>query len=337
MNSRERVISCIEFKTPDRAPRDLWTLPAVSIYQKEEHAELLKQYPLDISRPQACLGWRQEEYDACLRVGTYQDAWGSVWHVGEPGVVGEVKKPALDSWSKLDSYKMPWDLIGERNESEINQACEDSDCFMISDITVRPFERLQFIRGTENTFIDLADGTAEVRKMLNMLHEYFLKDIEFWCKTDVDGVAFMDDWGSMRSTLISAEMWEEYFKPLYKDYCDLIHSYGKYSLFHTDGYTLPFFEGFIEVGIDVINSQLSIMPLEKLAEICKGKITLWGEIDRQHILPFGSTEEVHNEVMRIRRIFDDGSGGVIAQCEWGKHNPAENIAEVFKTWMDPLY
>jgi len=36
----------------------------------------------------------------------------------------------------------------------------------------------------------------------------------------------------------------------------------------------------------------------------------------------------------VRSALDDGSGGLIAQCEWGKDNPAVNIEAVFKAWMN---
>ena len=62
-------------------------------------------------------------------------------------------------------------------------------------------------------------------------------------------------------------------------------------------------------------------------------MTFWGELDRQHVLPFGSTEDVRQSVKRVRDALDDGTGGVIAQCEWGKKNPLENIETVFHEWL----
>ena len=41
-----------------------------------------------------------------------------------------------------------------------------------------------------------------------------------------------------------------------------------------------------------------------------------GEIDRQHVLPFGTLDEVREAVRRVRAALDDGRGGGIAQCEW---------------------
>jgi hypothetical protein len=76
------------------------------------------------------------------------------------------------------------------------------------------------------------------------------------------------------------------------------------------------------------------MDIEELARKYKGKITFWGEIDRQNVLPFGDMNAVREAVRRVRHVLDDGSGGVIAHCEWGKDNPKENIRTVFKTWLE---
>ncbi|HHY46139.1 MAG TPA: methyltransferase [Firmicutes bacterium] len=336
MTGRERVIACLKFQGPDRVPRDLWTLPWVILFQKDEYERLIEKYPMDISRPQLSPVWRDDVVEACRQVGTYKDDWGSIWQVGEPGVIGEVKEPALGDLSRLSHYRLPWHLIESRDYDMINRRCEESDLFMLSDVAARPFERLQFLRGTENLFIDLAYGTAEIQKLIQMVHEYYLQNVESWCRTSVDGIVFMDDWGTNNSLFISPQMWREIFKPLYRDYCDLIHSHGKFAFFHTDGYVADIFGDFIEIGVDAINAQIFRMSIEDLARRYKGKVTFWGEIDSQHILPLGSAEEVYDAVMRVRRALDDGAGGVIAQCEWGKHYPVTNIETVFKAWLEPV-
>lgn len=159
-----------------------------------------------------------------------------------------------------------------------------------------------------------------------------MEEVEYWCKTEVDAVHFMDDWGSKTSLLINPAIWREVFKPKYKDYCDLIHSYGKYTFFHTDGFIEPIIGDLIEVGVDALNSQLFVMNIEEIAKKYKGKITFWGEIDRQKVLAFGTEKDVYEAVMRVRQAFDDGNGGVIALCEYGKYNHPENIRAVFKAW-----
>jgi len=336
MTGRERVKACLEFTPPDRVPRDLWPLPYITLFRRKEFETLIKEYPLDICSRQLSPFWNQDVVLSSKTIGSYTDAWGSVWYVGEIGVTGEVKKPALENWSDLKMYQPPWDLYRKRDIDFINKSCDLSDKFMLSDITARLFERLQFLRGSENLYLDIAYGSSEFRKLLEMVHEFYVKDIESWCKSNVDGIFFLDDWGTNDSLLIDPETWREIFKPLYKEYCDIIHGVGKYAFYHSDGYTESIYGDLIEVGIDAINSQLFCMDMEELARKYKGKVTFWGEIDRQHVLPFGTVEDVEEAVFRVRKAFDDGKGGVIAQCEWGKDNPFSNIKTVFETWTKSI-
>ena len=349
MTSRERVSKALNFSYPDRTPRDLWWLPAVEMTQKEELINLLRRITIDIDTPKCEVGLsqRQKGQPTSLvpgihprvvlhRKGKYVDEWGSVWHAAEDGVMGEVKEPVLDDLSKIAGFSPPWEYLETTDLSKVNRSCAESDKFMLSGICARPFERMQFVRGTEKLFIDLAYGTKEIFKLRDMIHEYSLKYLKMWLETDVDGIWLMDDWGAQNSLLISPALWREFFKPLYKEYCELVHKHNKYVFFHSDGWIEPLFHDVIEIEVDAINSQLFCMNIEKLAEKYQGKITFWGEIDRQGILPFGNVHEVTEAVYRVRKALDDGTGGVIAQCDWEKHNRMENIESVFKAWDKPL-
>lgn len=316
MTGKERVKAALTHTRPDRAPRDLWALPYMSLFRKEELQEIQRAYPSDIGRPELSPGSDDGDLQRLAKIGTYTDEWGSVWDIGEPGIIGEVKKPLLADWSALDSFRAPWSLIRDLDLSHVNRSCEKSDQFMMSSSNVRPFERMQFLRGTENVFMDLAYDTKEIRKLIEILHEYYMAEVAAWAASDVDAIFFMDDWGTQQALLINPELWRAVFKPLYKDYCDAIHAAGKFVCFHSDGNIEAIYGDLIEVGVDAVNSQLFCMDIEGLAEKYKGKITFWGEIDRQNVLPYGSQADVRAAVRRVRDALDDGNGGVIAQCEW---------------------
>jgi len=332
MTSRERVIRALRFEYPDRVPRDLWFLPGIEMFRREELEEVLKKYPSDFTTPKYRYGQGYRAKGKQAEVGEYVDTWGCLWKVAEPGVIGEVKRPPLEDWSALKTYKLPWELLEDADLSEVNKSCAETDKFIKVGTETRPFERMQFLRGTENLFIDLAYGVKEVFTLRDMLHEFYIKEIEMWAKTDVDGVSFMDDWGAQHSLLISPELWRNFFKPLYKDYCDILHSHNKFVFFHSDGYIEVIYPDLIEIGIDAINSQLFCMNIEELGKRYRGKVMFWGEIDRQYILPFGSVEEVKNAVRRVKRALATEEGGVIAQCEWGINVPRGNIEAVFEEW-----
>lgn len=322
------------FQKPDRAPRELWALPGVVKFRRNEYEAIRSRFEWDFGEPGGKYGNSGRAKGNCNQVGDYIDEWGVVWTNAEPGVAGEIKKPILADASALAHYHLPWELLEQADFSMVDEICAKSTLFMKAGTLVRPFERLQFLHGTENLLVDLAYGTPEVLGLLRQLHEFFVRDMEMWAKTAVDGIAFMDDWGSQNALLISPAMWREIFKPLYADYCRILRKAGKFVFMHSDGDIREIYPDLIEIGVHAINSQLFCMDIENLAAKYKGKITFWGEIDRQYLLPFGKPEEVRHGVRRVRRALDDGQGGVIAQCEWGINDPMENIAAVYETWNE---
>lgn len=338
MTSRERVLKTLNFDSPDRVPFDLWALAGVGLFRKDELQDMCRRFPGDMSGPRV-------KYGAAKRAkGTpnpttlgepYYDEWGCGWTLAEIGVCGEVKDPPLDDWSRLASFTAPWELLNEADFSQTNASCADRTKFYKAGTGVRPFERMQFLRGSENLLLDLAYQPHELFVLRDLVHEYFLKEIELWAKTDVDAVGFMDDWGAQNSLLISPDLWRSFYKPLYKDYCDILKKAGKYIFFHSDGHIRAIIPDLIELGVNALNSQLFCMDIEEIGREFKGKISFWGEICRQNILPFGTVDDVRTAVRRVRRALDDGRGGVFAQCEWGIRDPAENVRAVFETWLEP--
>jgi hypothetical protein len=340
MNSRERVQRTLDFKPADRVPRQLWRVPWVNMFAAKDLQALLKEYPEDFIGAGSVMGQSKRATGVPFRKGTYTDEWGCVWDCGEDGVVGEVKNPTMgESWAALDTFTPPWEILENANWNAVNIAqdknLKSENKYMLLGCG-GPFERMQFIRGTENLFMDMAYETSEFRKLLEMVHEFCSREIQGWSSTNTDGISFSDDWGSQTSLLISPDMWRHYFKPLYKQYCDIIHSKGKKAFMHSDGNIFSIYEDLIEIGVDAINSQLFCMDIDEIAKRFKGRITFWGEIDRQNVLPFGSAEDVRKAVWRVRKALDTNTGGVIAQCEWGPKNPVKNIKTVFETWSLPI-
>ena len=339
MDSRERVLAALEFRRPDRAPRDLWALPWVGQYAQPACDELCRKYPMDIAGAGSLAVGDRAKGTPC-RQGAYTDDWGSIWQCAEDGVVGEVLRPALADWAALDYYRLPWEIVERADFDAVNRAQQANLAggrkFLKVSCSARPFERMQFLRGSENLYLDLGDEPPELFKLRDRLHEFYLKELERWCRTDCDAIQWMDDWGRQSALLISPEQWRRIFKPLYADYCRMIRQAGKKVFFHSDGHIFAIYEDLIEIGVDAVNSQLFCMDIEEIGRRFKGRITFWGEIDRQHVLPFGTPADARAAVARVRRALDDGRGGVIAQCEWGKNNPPANIEAVFEAWEPPL-
>ena len=335
MTSRERVLRCLEFDHPDRVPRDAWALPAAWTRHGQEAMEaFIARWPGDFGRPEvpnpkaAAL-----ELGNRYAVGQHRDAWGCVFENIHGGVIGQVKQPIIDDWAKLAELRPPVEAL-EVDVAEVNRRCAASEKFMLGDCCPRPFERIQFLRGTERLLMDLAKEPAELHELLRRVHEFYCRELEVWARTDVDGLMFMDDWGSQANLLISPRQFRRMFKPLYAEYVQIMHGGGKKAFMHSDGYITPIVEDLIEVGVDALNSQVFCMDVEELGRRFGGRITFWGEIDRQHVLTSEDPRDVRAAVERVVEHLYRPEGGVIAQFEMGQDTPMVNADAVFAAWEE---
>jgi hypothetical protein len=338
MTSRELVKKTLEFEnTGGVVPRDLWTLPWAYNNYGSWVEKILEEFPPDIVvTPDSHKIYAKKPISAGspYEPGEFIDEWGVVFKNAQRGVYGEVKQPIVptddEEWADVSRVHFPEELLTV-DTAKINEFCAATDKFVLSGDLVRPFERIQFIRGTETLYCDLATENSGMLKMLKQVHEFYCRLTELWCsKTDVDGFFAMDDWGSMRSLLINPEAWVKWFKPMYRDYVTIAHTYGKKFFFHSDGYTLDIIPHLIELGFDAVNLQIFCIGVEKLVPF-KGKITFWGEMDRQHLLPKGSLDDIDGAVKKVFATVWT-NGGAIAQCEFGAGANPLNVEQLYKSW-----
>lgn len=333
--SRKLVYKTIEFDKPDRVPRDLWALPWAAINYPNELQAIRDKYPSDIK---SASGFRKESSAVngnMHEIGTHTDAWGCAFENLQRGVHGEVRDPIVKDpeWADIDNIHIPYEWF-DIDIDGVNAYCKDTDKFILSGFCARPFERLQFIRGTAQFYLDLVMKPDGMTEFMKTLHKFNMDLLEAWAKTDVDALFMMDDWGAQNNLLISPDMWVEVFKPMYKDYCDIAKAYDKKMFMHSDGNILKIYPHLIEIGVDALNSQIFCMGFDNLSEFA-GKIAFWGEIDRQHMLVDKTPADIDESVHEIKELLWK-DGGCIAQCEFGPGSKPENVEQVFISWNNVI-
>ncbi|MCA9734061.1 MAG: methyltransferase [Deferribacteres bacterium] len=332
---REIVKQALTFQYPERLPRDLWTLPCAEMQHPDALAALRTRYPSDFQPSPNVYAPSQRRKGDPYKIGQYTDEWGCVFNNKQNGIIGEVKEPLLNNIADWRDVRPPKEIL-EFNHAKafdtLKRFYGSTDGFVMAGTCPRPWEQYQFLRGTENAMVDLLLEIETLKRILKIQHDFYLSEIEFWAEAAVDAIGFMDDWGTQKSLLVSPELWREIFKPLYKEYCEAIHAGGKFVFMHSDGDISTIYPDLIEIGVDAINSQLFVMDFDFLRQHAKGKITFWGEIDRQYILTSADPQISRTAVRKVAESLYDPAGGIIAQFEFGAGAHPNAAVAVYEEW-----
>jgi methylmalonyl-CoA mutase cobalamin-binding domain/chain len=324
---RELVKQTLEFRGPARLPRQMWLLPWAAKRYPQEVDRLGRDFPSDIVVIPIFCSEPVPGGGNAHTVGTFVDAWGCTFQNLQEGIIGQVKQPLVTDWSDTDHVRFPRERLAI-DAGQIAEFCMNTDRFVLAGTCPRPFERLQFLRGPENLYLDISHPSAALRAFLERLHAFYKEELRIWADTEVDALTFMDDWGSQQALLIAPDLWRQLFKPLYADYISIAHEHGKYAFMHSDGHITEIIPDLIEIGLDALNAQVFCMDVEDLGRRFGGELTFWGELDRQQLLPRASTAQIAGAARRLQAAFHR-QGGFIAQCEFGPGALPENVYAFF--------
>jgi hypothetical protein len=139
------------------------------------------------------------------------------------------------------------------------------------------------------------------------------------------------DFGTQTSTFCSPQTFGELYQPYYLKVNNWIHRHTGWKTFkHCCGSIAGFMEGFIASGFDIINpvqwTAASMDPVRLKREF-GDRIVFWGGgVDTQKTLPFGTPDQVREEVLASCGVFAPGGGFVFNTI----HNiqaktPIENV------------
>ncbi|GAP39669.1 uroporphyrinogen decarboxylase family protein [Flexilinea flocculi] len=145
------------------------------------------------------------------------------------------------------------------------------------------------------------------------------------------------DFGAQNNCFISPKAFRSMYKPFMIEINHWIHTHTTWKTFiHTCGSIMPLIPDIIEAGFDILNPvQISAVNMDpqELKNRFGDQITFWGGgIDTQRVLPFGTAEEVRQQVQRNIEIFGKGGGYVFNPI----HNvqskvPVENLLAMYET------
>jgi uroporphyrinogen-III decarboxylase len=139
------------------------------------------------------------------------------------------------------------------------------------------------------------------------------------------------DFGTQDSTFCAPEQFDDLWLPFYRRINDWVHSNTSWKTFkHSCGAVGTFMSRFIDAGFDIINPvQIAAKGMDpvQLKKNYGKELVFWGGgVDTQKTLPYGTPDQVRDEVLRLCEVFGRDGGFVFNTVHNIQANvPVENI------------
>ncbi|MBE0696906.1 MAG: hypothetical protein IH586_08275 [Anaerolineaceae bacterium] len=308
MGLNEDRIKAINFDCPEFIPVSAYFLPAAWMKYREALDEIIERHPF-------LFGEKDENRDYDAVGGTYTegehiDAWGCVWSNLQTGMESIVTGHPVPTREAVHSLQQPVADIGFPHG------------FM--------FLRLTDLRGFEEAMIDFAEEPPELQMLIDTVLQYNLRQTQLRLaslKQSDDILYFGDDLGMQTSLPMSPKKWRKYLKPCYQQIYKPFIEAGHYVYMHTDGHILEIIPDLIEIGVKIINPQSRANGITELAQVCKGKVCVDLDLDRQ-LFPFATPKELDAHIREAVEKLGSREGGLWLKAEMNYEVPLENIEAV---------
>lgn len=373
MTHRERILTALRHKEPDRVPLDLASHNCSGI-TAGAHARLRAHlgippapppviavrwlgtvvpdeailHRFDVDGRPLLLGPPEIRPERELADGSLVNEWGITFakhgeshYFPSDGPFCRLDEPALKD---LETYSWPvsTDPGRFRNLRERAKALhENTDYAVVLSVGAGPVHVSQWVRGFGEWLSDLLLNPTFSEGLIDRITDFWIEVAHHALEEAgeyVDIVNWGDDLATQRGPQFSPELYRRMIKPRQKRMVEAVKRYGKPVVYHTCGSVVTLIPDLIELGIDALNPvQVSAagMDTKRLKREFGRDMAFWGAIDTQAVLPRGTPQDVRDEVRR--RIEDLAPGGGYILC--AVHNiqpdvPPENIVAMYEAALE---
>lgn len=357
MDSRERVALCLAHKEPDRVPIDYWATP-------ETNRKLLQRFGLQTQEQLlAHLDVDFRYIDGPVYVGpepvvhadgAVEDPWGVPRvrvQVGSGDKVSSyqeaVRFPLAEATSVEDIHRYPkwpdpswFDYESVRDQVAAARRTGKVVVFMGDRLNrCAQLKPAMYVRGVEQILLDLRLNPDIAACVFKHIADFYLEYARRTFEAADGGIdIFMtgDDFGTQHGLFMSPECWREFLRPGFAAFIALAKDYACRVAHHSCGSIKPIIPDLIECGLDILNPiqpEASEMEAADLKRLFGERLCFHGSISIQRTLPFGTPDDVADEVRR--RVEALASGGGFIFCT--AHNiqadtPVENAVALFEAY-----
>jgi uroporphyrinogen decarboxylase len=364
MTSRQRVITALDHREPDRVPFDC-TFGNIAYARLEKYLGYKSQVEVHPSGPSLNvrppveflqllqidlyyigLGLPKSVPSFEFGMETYTDEWG-VLHRKIENPLGchyESVSHPLASARIEDLDDFPWPdpndpALVNGLEEKAHNLYANTDLALVGKFSNSLFEQAFILRGLEQLFLDFSLNPEFVCALMDKLTEIAIQLVRVGLSACGKYLQILrlagDDMGHQRGTLLSPTKFRQIVKPrfarLYQEAKRLFQQYnpkGKL-MAHSDGDVYPLLPDYIEMGLDIFNPvqpYVAEMEHTRLKREYGNRLCFHGGMDIQNILPYGDPDIVRAEAIKVMQALGRGGGFILAPTHYLLADvPPENV------------
>jgi uroporphyrinogen decarboxylase len=221
------------------------------------------------------------------------------------------------------------------------------DYCLVLNVPDQVIHRAYALRGMENFLKDLYRNPEAACYLMDRLADYNIRASENMIREagaeNIDVIFFGEDLGTQDGCMFDPDAtYGRLIKPRHERIIQTLKSLtGGKSLFHCCGSAYQFIDHLVDIGVDVLNPvQVTARNMEpaRLKEEFGDRMSFWGGVNTQEILPYRSAEAVRQEAQRCIDIFGKQGGYILNAV----HNiqfevPPENIVAMYDVGINHHY
>jgi uroporphyrinogen decarboxylase len=174
------------------------------------------------------------------------------------------------------------------------------------------WERAHFMRGLDALLMDLHEAPGFVHELLDGICDYNLATLDGMAAFGPDGVFISDDYGFQDRLMMSPADWREFVKPPLARLLAAAKQYDLVTMLHSCGNVSAIVPDLIEIGLDILHPiQPEAMDVFALKREYGADITFCGGISTQRTLPYGTPDDVRDEVNEKAEALGKGGGYIL--------------------------
>lgn len=343
MTRRERVLTALQHKQPDRTPTDFQAVSEIwdGLYQYfgvSSMVEILDRLDIDC----AWIDPEVERHNNPVDADGLMTSWGGSktrWVRNRFGAHEEIVRYATDGCETIEEIDAALKLpdLKEYDFSKTGQICDSyGDRFLLGGFA-SSFYYPTLVRNTEDILTDMVLEPGLTHHLIKRCFDWHIDYHERLLKAAggrIDAMQIADDFATQREIMISVDMFREFFKKPIMEYVALAKSYGAIPYLHCCGSAYHLIDEFISLGIEILDPIQTVaknMEPAKLKTEFGDRLSFHGGGETQWLLPNGTPEEVAANARMLSDTLGKNGGYILTSCHFLQADiPVENVLAFYR-------